>query len=146
MEKDGGNFENLLSNIYENPRLNASFSGVKNLYHAAKLINKNIKIKDVKDYLTRNSTYVDYKQVKRNGKRRKFVSYFNGQIWGLDLCFLRSELTHFNRGYGILCVCVDFFSRFLRVIPLKNKKAETTRKAVEQMIADNAGAPYQIHW
>lgn len=142
---NGQNFNDLLSNIYNNPRLSGSFSGVNNLYQAAKLINKNIKIKDVKNFLSHSSTYVDHKEIKRRFLRRKYEVNFPDECWGLDIIFICEYATK-NRGFKYLLNCCDFFSKFIYLKPLKKKDAESTLAALESIIEENKGPPRQIYW
>lgn len=109
-ENDGHSFDNLLREIYFNPKLSGSFSGVKSLYDAAKLENDKIRLKDVRNFLERQSTYVDFRDVRRKFKRRMYVSGFCDNIWGLDICFF-TAYKKMNFGYTCCLVVVDFFSR-----------------------------------
>ena len=36
-----------------------------------------------------------------------------------------SSLVRFNKGYKFLLTCIDVFSKFVWVVPLKNKSGET---------------------
>ena len=106
----GPDFDQILREIYFNPRLEGSFSGVKSLYDAAKLIDNTIRIKDVRSFLDHQSTYVDYRDIRKSFPRRMYVSGFVDNIWGIDLCFI-DKYKKYNNGYQYLLTCVDFFSR-----------------------------------
>lgn len=106
----GSSFDDLLSYIYYNPRLQGSFSGKTALYKAAKLINHQVRMKDVEHFLNAQETYVDHRMTKRKFPRRKYVMNFPDEIWGIDLVFIQS-LKKYNENYAYILVAIDFFSR-----------------------------------
>ena len=68
----GKNIDKLLLELYENPRSNVSFSGEKKLFKAAKKLNSNITIKDIKNFLRNQESYTLYKLTKKNIQLRKY--------------------------------------------------------------------------
>lgn len=147
MEKDstGQNFDQILSEIYLNPSLQGSFSGVASLYDAAKLVDSRIKLRNVKDFLKRQSTYVDFRDIRKTFPRRMYIAGFVDSIWGLDLTFIQ-KYKKYNNGYQYILTVVDFFSRYLYAKPLKTKMAHETTSALEACFAENGSSPFKIHW
>lgn len=142
---NGTNFNNILSNIYFNPRLGGSFSGLYTLYKTAKSVNKNIKLRDVKQFLANQAVYSDHKEIRRKFPRRKYVYNYVDQCWGIDLVIM--EHKQMNRNFQYLLNCTDYFSKYLWIRPLKKKDADSTYEALISIIAENNGkAPDEIHW
>ena len=93
-----------------------------------------LKRQTVENYLTHNSTYTKFKQTRHRFLRLKVQSYRLNEIWSLDLADMQS-LANDNRNTRCLLVAVDTLSRFLRVQPMKDKYASTTRRAFVTMIS-----------
>jgi len=110
----------LLEEIYFDPNNPASFGGVNKLYKYAKSIDASITLKKVKDWLSSRHEYSLHKEVRNNFKRNRiYVSYINEQ-WEIDLLDY-ANLSRFNDGYKYLITIIDSFSKYLYVIPIKNK-------------------------
>ena len=60
------NIEQVLLSIYTDPSNPASFSSIKKLYEAAKKIEKNISIGDVKSFLKNQLSYTLHFPTKKN--------------------------------------------------------------------------------
>ena len=71
--------------------------------------------------------------------RKKFprnIYFADGidQTWQVDLIDL-PKLARFNRGYRFILTCIDVFSKFAWVQPLKNKKGSGVAAALKKMFA-----------
>jgi hypothetical protein len=110
----------LLSDIYFNPEHPAGLGGVQKLYQYSKLINPEITLKDVKDWLSGQYVYTLHKPARRHFKRNRiYVSYID-EMWEADLV----DLQHFsnqNNGFKYLITIIDVFSKYLFVYSIKNK-------------------------
>ena len=62
-----------------------------------------------------------HKPIIRNFKKRKVYSGFKDNIWGADLADMQLIRT-FNKGFRFLLCVIDIFSKYVRRIPLKDKK------------------------
>ena len=93
-----------------------------------------LKRQTVENYLTHNSKYTKFKQTRHRFPRLKVQTYRLNEIWSLDLADMQS-LANDNRNTRYLLVAVDTLSRFLRVQPVKDKYASTTRRAFVTMIS-----------
>ena len=122
--------EKLLNKLYFDPNHPASFGGVKRLYDHAKLIDNSITILDVKNWLSSKFPYTLYKDTHRNFQRNKiYVSYVNEQ-WEIDLLDY-SNLSRYNYGYKFLITIIDVFSKYIYVIPIKNKSMKEVSEKFE---------------
>ena len=62
-----------------------------------------------------------HKPIIRKLKKRKVYSSFRDNIWGVDLADMQS-LSKYNKGNKYLLGAIDLFSKYTRVIAIKNKK------------------------
>lgn len=74
----------------------------------------------IKEWLMSQDTYTLHKPVHRNFKRNRVMVGGIDQQWQMDLADMQS-MQKLNDGYRYLLVCVDVFSKYAWVIPLKNK-------------------------
>jgi len=57
-------------------------------------------------------------------------------MWQIDLIDLSNIRNKFySQNYGFALTCIDVFSRYAWVEPMKNKTAEESKKALERIIA-----------
>ena len=68
----GKNIDKLLLQLYENSRSNVRFSGETKLFKAAKKLNSNITIKDIKIFLRNQESYTLYKLTKKKIQLKKY--------------------------------------------------------------------------
>ena len=61
-----------------------------------------------------------HKPIIRKFKKRKVHSSFRDNIWGVDLADMQL-LSKFNKGFRFLLCVIDIFSKYVWVIPLKDK-------------------------
>ena len=61
------------------------------------------------------------KQIIRKIKKKKVYSSFRDNIWRIDLADMKL-LSKYSRGINHLLCAIDFFSKYVWVIPLKNKR------------------------
>lgn len=119
----------LLSNIYENIQHPDSFSSISRLYHAAKKKDPNIKLSEVRDWMTGNKTYTIHRRVVPRFKRRKVVVRGPKYQYQADLMFYE-PIARENDGFHYLLTVIDCFSRFAAIVPLKNKSGIETRNGL----------------
>ena len=81
----------------------------------------------VYNFLTRNQKEVVqlanelHKPITRKFKRRKVYSSFKDNIWGVDLADMQL-ISKYNKKIRYLLCCVNIFSKYAFVVPLKTKK------------------------
>ena len=56
----------------------------------------------------------------RKLKKKVYLS-FRGNIWGVDLADMQS-LSKYNKGNKYLLCAIDLFSKYMWVVPIKDKK------------------------
>ena len=85
--------------------------------------------------LITNSKLADelHKPIIKKFKRRKVLSSFKDNIWGVDLADM-SLISKFNKGIKYLLCVIDLFSRYSWVVGIKVKKGVSKRIQVESEI------------
>ena len=93
----------------------------------------------VYNFLTRNQKEVVqlanelHKPITRKFKRRKVYSSFKDNIWGVDLADMQL-ISKYNKKIRYLLCCVNIFSKYAFVVPLKNKKRVTIVNAFQSIL------------
>ena len=73
-----------------------------------------------------------HKSKRKNYLRRKIIVNHIDEIFAADLVEMQ-KFTKLNNGYRYLLTCIDIFSKFAWVIPLKDKKGITIKNALEKI-------------
>ena len=120
-KKDSLNF---VSDYYFDTKSPVAFTSPSALHREAKKHYPSLTFHQVKTWLQSKDTYTLHKPVRYNFLRnRVIVTEIDGQ-WQADLVDI-SSLAHFNKGYKFLLTCIDVFSKFSWVVPLKNTSGES---------------------
>ena len=77
-----------------------------------------------------------HKPIIKRFQKRKVYSFFKNNIWGVYLADMQLISKCNNRIRYLLCA-IDLFSKYVFVIPLKDKKGITIANAF-QSISDNS--------
>ena len=126
--------EKKLASIYLNPSHPASFGGLDAVYRAVKEDGKSkISRKQVQDWLSQQDVYTLHKPARRHYKRsRVIVPGINAQFQA-DLVDVQ-KLSRCNKGYKYLLTCIDIFSKYAWVVPLKTKQGQELVKAFKNIL------------
>ena len=57
----------------------------------------------------------------KNSRKENFIHHIEAIFWGVDLADMKS-LSKYNKGIKYLLCAIDLFSKYARVVPLKDKK------------------------
>ena len=74
-----------------------------------------------------------HKPVIKKFNKRKVYSQFKDNVWGVDLADMQS-LSRKNKGIKYLLCAIDLFSKYVSVIPLKDKKGISIVNAFNKII------------
>lgn len=123
--------KNILNKIYYDPAHPASYGGLQRLYQAVKKkgITKNV----VKKWLKSQQTYTITRPARRNFKRHHIYVTSLAERWDTDLMDV-SDTADANDKTRFILLCIDLFSRFLWVQPLKNKQGKTVSDALSKIL------------
>ena len=110
-----------LTQLYYNPKRSGALGGVERLYHDVKKDGKyDISRAQLKKWLMKQDTYTLHKQARRRYKRNRVIVGGIDELWQMDLADMQA-VSNENDGYRYLLICIDVFSKYLWVIPLKTK-------------------------
>ena len=70
-------------------------------------------------------------------------SAFKDNIWGADLADMQL-ISKFNKGFRFLLCDIDIFSKYARVVPLKDKKGLSIVNAFQSILKDFNRKPDKI--
>jgi hypothetical protein len=132
-----------LHQIYTDPSHPAGFSSIERLFQHAKKENPGLTRKNVVDFLSSMDSYTLYRRNSRRFDRLKFRVKGPRRILSMDIADM-IRLEDFNDNFRYLLVCVDTFSRFARVVPLKTKTGTEVAKALEDHVLKHDQYP-RIH-
>lgn len=111
----------------------SSFGGVQSFYKHLKSKYKNVKLKDVKEWLQSQDIYTYHKPRSRYFSRNRVYAEKIDSNWQMDLCDMRNIST-VNSGYKYILTIIDVFSKFAWAIPIKNKSADTVLTALKSVL------------
>ena len=84
-----------------------------------------------------------HKSIIRTFKKRAVYSGFKDNIWGADLADMQL-ISKFNKGFRFLLCVIDIFSKYARVVPLKDKKGVSIIDAFQKILDDSNRKPSKI--
>ena len=132
--------DDFLKNIW----MENNFPAKAKLLKLAKATRPETKPKEVNDYLDKQLSYQLLKESKNLKKNMGHITAFRiNEVWQIDIYDLSRYETS-NKGYKYIFACMDVFTRFAYVIPLKNKDIISTTKALKEIISYNKSAPNLI--
>ena len=67
---------------------------------------------------------------------KKVYSSFKDNIWGVDLADMQS-LSKYNKGIKFLLCAIDLFSKYVSIIPIKDKKGTSIVNAFKKILSDS---------
>ena len=120
-----------LSSVYYDPKRPRGFGGVHRLYDDVKKEGKfAISRKKFSERLMKQAD----KPMRRHFKRNRVIVGGIDQQWQMDLADMQS-MQKFSDGYRYLLVCIDVFSKYAWVVPLKNKTGPTLGEAFKVILS-----------
>jgi hypothetical protein len=115
------NIDSYLASVYYDPKRSGSLGGAESLYRDVKEEGKlKLSSKDISNWLMSQDAYILHKPARRNFKRNRVIVGGIDEEWQMDLADMQS-LKQYNDGYRYLLVCIDVFSKYVWVIPIKSK-------------------------
>ena len=81
-----------------------------------------------------------HKPVKRKFPHCHVIVYSVDDVWGADLVDMR-EWKNYNKGYVHMLTVIDVMSKYAWAIPLKDKKGDTVKTALEKIITESGRTP-----
>jgi IS30 family transposase len=119
---------NKFASIYYNINHPAAYGGVDRLHTVTR--------QNPSEWLQRQLAYTLHKPLKRKFATRKYMTSGINDLWQLDLMEM-IPYAKINRGYKYILSCIDVFSRYGRVLPLKSKQGLEVAAAIKKMLQNN---------
>ena len=119
-------------NIAKNPKYDGYQRGLASTVY--KYFDKNTEGSGIKS-MPQNEQLAEelHKHIISKFKKRRVYSRFKDNIWGTDLADIQL-ISKFNKGFRFLLCVIDIFSKYARVIPLKDKKAVSIVNAFQSIL------------
>ena len=115
------NWEDYLSSIYHNPDHPAGYGGPIKIYHQVlKEGLYNIGLYRIKKWLQNQESYSLFRPRRRKFKRNRVIVNAINQMWDADLMDL-PDLASENEGVKYILICIDVFSKYIYIRPLRTK-------------------------
>ena len=123
-----------LTQMYYNPKRSGALGGVERLYRDVKKDGKYVISRaQLKKWLMKQDTYTLHKPARRHYKRNRVIVGGIDELWQMDLADMQTMAAE-NDGYRYLLVCIDVFSKYLWVIPLKTKTGPALVTAFKKIL------------
>ena len=123
----------LLNELYLNTKSSVAFTSPLALYRVAKRKIPSLTLAEVKTWLQQNDTYTLHRPVSYRFKRNPVLVDGIDDQWQADLVDI-SSIARFNKGFRYLLTCIDVFSKFAWVVPLRDKTGNTLVTAFQSIL------------
>ena len=118
-----------LVSLYNNPNVDGSLGGVARFAEA-----QGIPVQEAKRILSKDLSYTLHRPRRKRFPKARVIVYGIDHQWVADLIDVQS-LRRNNKGYKYLLTVVDALSKFLWVVPLKNKTGTELVRAFQSILA-----------
>ena len=115
---------------YLDPSQPGSFRGLDSIRRHTR-----VDVKSAKEWLAGQNAYTLHKQSRSKFRRRKTLAHGINDLWQADLVDL-SSLSNQNDSHRYLLTCIDVFSKYARVEPIKTQTGSALTQAFAKMIAE----------
>ena len=137
-EEQVGKLNEELAKIYLNPEDPGSLGGAERLYRRARALGiKGITRTSVRQYLRDEPSYSLHRPVRKHFARNPTYTSGIDEQWQADLVDMQA-LSRANKGMKYLLTCIDVFSKFAWVVPIKAKSTAVMLDAFKQLFFDAA--------
>ena len=133
----------LFNRLYYSLDSSAAYSSKESLYRKAKKEDQSVTRKIVDEWLRTQLPYTLHRPVRLNFKSRPVVVHDIDDQWQMHLVDL-SKFSRFNSGYKFILVCIDVFSKYAWVQPLKRKSAMELKLAIKNIFEKDKRHPKLI--
>lgn len=114
----------------------AAFSSIEKLHKAIKKQDPSTTRKKVIKFLETQEPYTLHKVTRNKFRRRAYITPCSGHTISFDVAYMR-ELKQSNDSVSYLMFCLDLFSRYLTILPLKSLKSEEVCNTLDKFLSKN---------
>ena len=129
--------DQILKDIYYNAKIAGSFGGVETLFQSAKSKIPGLTRNAVAAFLSKEDTYTLHKPYRKIFQRNKIIVSGVDKQWQVDLADM-VDIGKDNDGYRYLLTCIDCFSKYAWVTPVKTKGASDMEIAFITLFSEAA--------
>ena len=129
--------DKILSEIYYTPSHPGSYSSARRLHNIAKKRIINLKLSEVKDWLSGQIVYTLHKQSRRKFKRNPIIAERIKENFQADIVDVQG-IAKYNDGFTFILTIIDVFTKKAWAIPLKSKSAATVVKAIAEVLENES--------
>ena len=136
--------EDYLTKIYYTLKSPASYTGAYKLWRYIKDREdkpKDLKYKNVKNWLATQVTHNIHTQSKTRFKRQPIIVPYPDYQYDADL-IVAPELKKYNSGYSYILLIIDLFSRYAWGRALKKKTGDEVKNALQKIFEQDHRKPY----
>ena len=110
-----------------------------------KFFDKKSKGAGIKNEIKENQQLANelHKSIIRKFKKRKVYSFFKDDIWGVDLADMQL-ISKYNKGIRYLLCVINLFSKYVWVVPLKDKKGVSIVNTFQKILNSSKRKPNKI--
>lgn len=135
--------QRFLKRLYYDLDSPVAFSTAPNMFSVAKKFIKHLRLKHVKEWLSKQKTYLKHRRRKKSFRRRKIITGGLHQNHQADLMDC-SRLAPYNSGVRFLLVNIDCFSRYAQAVCLKRKLGSHVAEAFEKLYRREKKIPQRL--
>ena len=135
--------QNLLYELYYDPKHPSAYTSIDNVYRAAKKLTSTLKRRDVNEWFQKQLTATLHKPIRLNFPRNKTIVMNIDDQWQADLCDMTSK-AEYNDGYTFILTCIDCFSKYAWAIPIMSKHADEILRALKLIIKTSGRKPKRL--
>lgn len=134
--------EAALHKAFYNLNKPSAFTGVYGVYKEAKRTYPLLKLKDVREWLSRQPSYTLHRQVVRKYSHNRYKVRGIRSLYQVDLMDM-AALQGPNSGVTFLFTCIDVFSRFAWAVPIISKTSAAACDAFRHILREG-GVPKAV--
>ena len=123
----------LLKKNYLDASIPGSLSGLQNFSRSLKKQGEKVGVEKIRDYLISEPAYSLHKPARRKYKRSKVTSLGIDYLWQIDLVDMLKYYS-INKGFKYLLTCIDVFSKYAWVKPIKSKEGDSVLTAFKEIM------------
>jgi hypothetical protein len=123
----------ILRQNYFDASLPGSLSGFQSFSRALKERGVIVAPEKIREFLRSEPTYSLHRPARRNYKRNKVTSLSIDYLWQIDLVDMQ-KFAKLNKGYKYLLTCIDVFSKYAWVMPIKSKEGNAVLQAFKEIL------------
>jgi hypothetical protein len=135
--------EDVLEEVYTNPRDPGSFGGVEKLRRSLKKLKYHVTVEKVADWLKKKDTYTKNRPARKNFKRNPVIATHIDAQWQGDLAEM-GNIASSNDGVRYLLILIDVVSKYVWVEPLKSKNGPTVLQGFKDLFGRIERKPQKL--